>query len=88
MKWVKIKSVLKLQDTAKTVNRNYCCQYLYVKRRNILKNKYFFGIPYMWNLKRNDTDELTKQKQTQTSRTNLWLRDERGQDEGKGSQVI
>ena len=36
-----------------------------------------FGIPYMWNLKRNDTDEFTKQKQTQTSRTNLWLKDER-----------
>ena len=47
-----------------------------------------FGIPYMWNLKRNDTDEFTKQKQTQTSRTNLWLKDERGRDEGKGSQGI
>ena len=23
-----------------------------------------YGIPYMWNLKRNDTNELTKQKKT------------------------
>ena len=23
-----------------------------------------FDIPYMWNLKRNDTNELTKQKET------------------------
>ena len=23
-----------------------------------------YGIPYMWNLKRNDTNELTKQKET------------------------
>ena len=27
----------------------------------------------MWNLKRNDTNELTKQKDSQTQRINLWL---------------
>ena len=25
-----------------------------------------YNIPYMWNLKRNDTDELTKQRDSQT----------------------
>ena len=25
-----------------------------------------YDIPYMWNLKRNDTNELTKQKDSQT----------------------
>ena len=27
----------------------------------------------MWNLKRNDTDELTEQKQIHRLRANLWL---------------
>ena len=33
-----------------------------------------YNIPYMWNVKRNDTDELIKQKEThRLKRTNLWL---------------
>ena len=32
-----------------------------------------YDIPYMWNLKRNDANELMKQKETQTQRMNLWL---------------
>ena len=42
-----------------------------------------YDIPYMWNLKRNDTvNLLTKQKDSQTQRTNLWLpgRRMRGRD--------
>ena len=33
------------------------------------------GIPYIWNLKTNDTNELTYKRETgsQTSRTSLWL---------------
>ena len=30
-----------------------------------------YDIPYMWNLTINDTNELTKQKETQTQRMNL-----------------
>ena len=37
-----------------------------------------YGIPYMWNLKRNDTKELTKQKQTHK------LMIAGGKDGGKG----
>ena len=37
-----------------------------------------YGIPYMWNLKRNDTNELTKQKQTHK------LMIAGGKDGGKG----
>ena len=32
-----------------------------------------YDIPYTWNLKRNDTNELTKQKETQTWEINLRL---------------
>ena len=35
------------------------------------RKKISCGITYMWNLK-NDTNELTKQKQTQIQKTNLW----------------
>ena len=33
-----------------------------------------YDIPYMWNPKKNDTNELTKQKQTHTlrERTDVW----------------
>ena len=31
-----------------------------------------YDIPFMWNLKRNDTNELRKQKKTHR-KTNLWL---------------
>jgi len=30
-----------------------------------------YDIPYTWNLKRNDANELMKQKETQTQRTDL-----------------
>ena len=30
-----------------------------------------YDIPYMWNLKRNDTNELTKQKETHRLRKQL-----------------
>ena len=32
-----------------------------------------YDIPYMWNLKRNDTNELIYKTDSQTQRTNLWL---------------
>ena len=32
-----------------------------------------YDIPYMWNLKRSDTDELTKQKETHRQKMNSWL---------------
>ena len=33
-----------------------------------------YDIPYMWNLTINDTNELTKQKEThRLKRTNLWI---------------
>ena len=32
-----------------------------------------YGISYMWNLKRNDRNELTKQKETDLERMNLRL---------------
>ena len=34
------------------------------RRRNIRKKKETCAIPYMWNLKRNDTNELIKQRLT------------------------
>ena len=39
-----------------------------------------YDIPYMWDLKRNDTDKLTykRERDSQTLRTNLWL--PRGRD--------
>ena len=39
-----------------------------------------YDIPYMWDLKRNDTDKLTykRERDLQTLRTNLWL--PRGRD--------
>ena len=38
------------------------------------KEKYCMTSPYMWNLKRNDTNALTKQKETRRlKRMNLWL---------------
>ena len=47
------------------------------------KRQISYDITYMWNLKENrkkkkkkrkqDTNELAKQKQTQTWKTNLWL---------------
>ena len=39
------------------------------------EGKIFYNIPYMWNLKRNYTNELTYKTETesQTSKTNLWL---------------
>ena len=39
------------------------------------KDKYHYDITYMWNLKRNDTNELIYETETdsQTSRRNLWL---------------
>ena len=32
-----------------------------------------YGIPYMWTLKRNDTKELTKQKETHRLRNKLMV---------------
>ena len=33
-----------------------------------------YDIPFMWNLKRNDTNELTRQKEThRTSKMSFWL---------------
>ena len=34
-----------------------------------------YDIPYMWNLKRNDTNEITSktERDSQTQRMNLWL---------------
>ena len=38
------------------------------------KEKYCMTSPYMWNLKRNGTNALTKQKETRRlKRMNLWL---------------
>ena len=37
------------------------------------KGEILYDIPYMWNLKRNDTNELIKQKQTHRQKMNLWL---------------
>ena len=47
-----------------------------------------YDIPHMWNLKRNDTNELTytTEKDSQTQRMNLWLPG--GRMEGKDSQGI
>ena len=39
-------------------------------------------IPYIWNLKRNDTVELIYKTETDSQRRNLWLPGEK--DEGKG----
>ena len=36
-----------------------------------MKEKYWMKIPYMWNLKRNDTNELTYKTDSQTSRMSL-----------------
>ena len=33
----------------------------------------YHGIPYRWNLKRNDTNELTYETDSQASRKSLWL---------------
>ena len=44
-----------------------------------------YDIPYMWNLKRNDTNELTKQKQTHKLRNEMNLRLLRGRMEGRDS---
>ena len=43
------------------------------------KEKYH-DIPYVWNLKGNDTNELTKQKNSQTWRMNLQLLGVVGED--------
>ena len=32
-----------------------------------------YDIPYMWNLKRNNTDELIYETETDSQRTNLWF---------------
>ena len=37
------------------------------------EEKYSYGSPYMWNLKRNDTNGSTYKTETQTYRMNLWL---------------
>ena len=38
------------------------------------KGEPVYGIPYMWHLKRNNTNELTKQKETHRfERMNLWF---------------
>ena len=47
-----------------------------------------YDIPYMWNLKRNDTNELTykTERDSQTQKRNLWLlrgRDSEGLWEGQ-----
>ena len=52
-----------------------------------------YDIPYVWNLKRNDTDELTYKTETdsQTQKTNLQLprgRDRQGVWDGHGHTAI
>ena len=46
----------------------------------ILRERQIYNITYMWNLKKNDTNELIFKTKTdsQTQRTNLWLPRERG----------
>ena len=44
------------------------------------KDGEIYEIPYMWNLIRSDTSELTKQKQTHTLRKQTyghWVKDEK-----------
>ena len=45
-----------------------------------------YDIPFMWNLKRNDKNELTykTERDSQTQRTNLRLPAPRGEGWGKG----
>ena len=38
-----------------------------------MEKQNYHGIPYRWNLKRNDTNELTYETDSQTSRKSLWL---------------
>ena len=40
-----------------------------------------YDIAYMWNLKKNDTNELIYKIDSQTSKTNLWLPKGKGQGE-------
>ena len=48
------------------------------------KDKYKYGITYVWNLKKNGIDELIYKTETdsQTQKTNLWLPNEKGCEEG------
>ena len=52
------------------------------------KEKYSYDSPYMWILKRNDTNRLTYKTEggSETQRVNLWLRvgEGGGKDRGKG----
>ena len=45
------------------------------------EGKISYDVPYMWNLKRNDTIELTKQKETCTLENTLMVA---GRKEGQG----
>ena len=50
------------------------------------KGKISYDIPCMWNLKRNDTNELTKQQEThRLKRMNLWLLGLAGEERGRDS---
>ena len=51
-------------------------------RKSNREGEISYNIPYMWNLKRNDTDELTKQRDSQTYEDELMVA--RGRDGGKG----
>ena len=44
-----------------------------------------YDIPYLWNVRRNDTNELTYKTETDSQRTNLWLPGDGGRMEGRNS---
>ena len=44
----------------------------------------WYDTPYMWNLKRNDTDEFTYKIERDSQKTNLWLPGGKDRESGKG----
>ena len=45
----------------------------HTERRKSDKGEISYVISYMWNPKENDTNELIKQRDSQTQKTNLWV---------------
>ena len=58
---------------------------LNLKRKQVREGEIPEGIPYLWNLKRNDTNEFTKQKEAQDLEKELTVADGAGvvRDSGK-----
>ena len=51
---------------------------------SLKKGEISYDIPYIWNLERNYTNELTKQKETHGLRNNLMVAGVVGEAQGKG----